>query len=250
MNINLNEPCRWLSDSTDAENEIRQIFYNHWEKLKDHLIAGVNEINAWRQRLLDDINNYANEQIRVLAEDYERQRLSLDVKREENLDTTRAYCGIQSVDLFTELHNACQSIEFQVAQLESINVTMRAIKVITISEQIERNKIEKIDTTMSDNDQNKPIIEHTNDINDNTGESRDQHIELASSITNETASHSLTPESSNVDSQAINSSRNSTENILNNDDSIKTCPICFMIFPIKMKHDYRSRHINEHCTDD
>ncbi|CAF3442374.1 unnamed protein product [Rotaria socialis] len=250
MNINLNEPCRWLSDSTNVENEIRLIFYNHWEKLKDRLMAGVNEINAWRQRLLDEINNYANEQIRVLAEDYERQRISLDVKREENLDTTRAYCGIQSVVLFTELRNACQSIEFQVAQLESINTTLQAIKVITISEQIERNKLEKIDTTKSDNDQNKPIIEHTNDINDHTGESRDQHIKLASSITIETASHSLTPESSNIDSQAINDSNKSTENILNNDDSINKCPICCMIFPIKMKHDDRSRHINEHCTDD
>jgi hypothetical protein len=188
MSIFLNAPCRWVPDSTNAENEIREIFFHHWEKLKDQMIAGVNAINSWRQKFIEDINKHAEEQIRTLAEDYDRQRVSFYEKYEENLDTTRAYCSAQNLELFNELHNACRLLEFQVAQLESVTGTMTGIKVITVQEQIERKKKEQSDISKSENDkpEEKLRTEHVNIIQDNRSENGDLPIKLVSSITNET----------------------------------------------------------------
>lgn len=188
MNINLNEPCRWLSDSTTAENEIREIFFKHWEKLRDRFILNVNEINAWRQRLIEHTNQYADEQIRILADDFQLQRVSFDEKREENLDTTRAYCGVQNVELFTELCCACRSLEFQVAQLENINGTMVGIKVVTVSEQIERRNKEKSDASSISTNENiaeKSTFKHNDGTTDNPDEINSRNNTVTSSTLNQ-----------------------------------------------------------------
>jgi len=184
----LNPPFRWLSDSTDAENEIRAIFFQHWEKARDQMIATINAINAWRQKTIEDINKYADEQIRNLGDDYDRQRLSLDEKREENLDTTRAYCSAQNGELFNELRDACRSLVFQVAQLEFLNGTMIGPKVITVQEQMERMKKEQSDASKPEKDrpEEKLIIQDTNNIQDRQNENGDLSIKLVSSISNET----------------------------------------------------------------
>ncbi|CAF2579673.1 unnamed protein product [Rotaria sp. Silwood2] len=220
--------------------------------MKNHLILTVNEINKWRQKVIDDVNNYAEEQIRILAEDFQRQRLNLDEKREENIDTTRACYAARNIDLFQELLNECRSLEFQVTQLEFVTGEMQGLKIITVSEQIERKKKEKFNTSKPENGnlKEKPITEHINDIKHNRGENRDLYVESAPSISNERVPHSLPVESSNDDSRSINNSNNSKDNNLNENDAINKCPICLMIFPLKMKHDDRSQHINEHCTDD
>jgi hypothetical protein len=181
-------PYRWLSDSTDAENEIREIFFQHWEKARDQMTATVNEIDAWRHKFIAYINNHADEQIRNLGDDYDRQRLSLDEKREENLDTTRAYYGAQNVELFNELRNACRSLAFQVAQLEYVNGTMNGPRVITVQEQTERMKNEQSAASKSEKDkpEEKLIIQYTDNIQDNRNENGDLSIKLISPISNET----------------------------------------------------------------
>ncbi|CAF1040765.1 unnamed protein product [Rotaria sp. Silwood1] len=231
MNVILTDPCRWLPDSTNEENEIRGIFFHHWEQLKDRFIATVNDINKWRETFIDYVNKYAEEQIRILAEDFQRQRLNLDEKREENIDTTRAYSAARNIELFQELRNECRLLEFQVAQLEFITGEMQGLKVITVVEQMERKKKEKFTTSKSENDklEEKSITEHPNDIQ---------------------ATHSLPVESSNDDNRSINGSNTSKEHNLSDKDVINKCPICLMIFPFRMKYDDRSQHIREHCTDD
>jgi hypothetical protein len=187
MNTSLNPPIRWLPDSTNAENEIREIFFQHWDKMKDHLIAMVNEINAWRHKVIEDTNKYADDQIRIVTADYERLRLNLNERCEENLDTTRAYVVAQNIELFNELRSACQSLEFQMAHLESISGTMNGLKVITVEEQVERKKKEKSDIPKSENNnaEVKPTIEPANDIQNNRSEKKDLTVKVVSSISNE-----------------------------------------------------------------
>jgi hypothetical protein len=188
MNTLLNAPCRWQPDSTNAENEIREIFFQHWDKLKNHFIAMVNEINKWREKVIEDANKYADEQIRILADDYNRQQLSIDEKREENLDTTRAYAGANSIDLFDELRKECKLLEFQMAQLESVSGTLTGHRVITVQEQIEKMKREKSDASKLENDKSegKSITEQTSTKQDNRNADGDSSDNLVSSIPNET----------------------------------------------------------------
>jgi len=188
MTTFFNEPCRWSPDSTNAENEIREIFVQHWEKLKNQMIAKVNELNTWRQKFIEYVNKYVDEQILNLSADYDRQRLGLDQACEENLDTTRAYCTAQNIDLFNELRDACRSLEFQVAQLEYINGTVNVLKVITVQEQMERKKKEQSAASKPENDkpEEKLIVGHTNNIQDNRSENGDVSVKLVPSISNET----------------------------------------------------------------
>ncbi|CAF4577349.1 unnamed protein product [Rotaria sp. Silwood1] len=42
--------------------------------------------------------------------------------------------------------------------------------------------------------------------------------------------------------------KNSKLNVKTRSDSMDKCPLCFMIFPQRMKHADREQHVNEHYT--
>jgi hypothetical protein len=188
MSAVMNVPDQQLPGSTEPENEIRGIFLQHWEKMNNQKQASINAINNWRQNFIEHINKYAEEQLRHLADDYVRQQLDLEKKCEENLETTRAYYDAQNAELFNELRNACRLLEFQVAQLESVNGTLAGLKVITVQEQMERKKKEQSDASKPENDkfEEQRIIEHTNNRQDNQNETRDAVFQSVSSISSET----------------------------------------------------------------
>lgn len=181
-------PIGWTADSTEAENIVRKIFVHHWENMKQQLHATVNMIDTWRQKTIEDTNKHANDQLRILADEYERQRAVLDAKREESLEITRAYRGAESNELFNDLHSAYISLEFQVAQLEFVVSSINLPRIITIQEQMERREKECSDVLKSEasKPEEKPIIEPTNNIQDNQSAKKDEHNNSASVISNAT----------------------------------------------------------------
>ena len=48
MNIDLSDPTRYQFMSSKEENEIREIFHQHWEKMKNQVKAVLNGISVWR----------------------------------------------------------------------------------------------------------------------------------------------------------------------------------------------------------
>jgi hypothetical protein len=181
-------PIGWSADSNEAENGIRIIFFQHWEKMKHQLEASVSRIDGWRHKFIEDINKYADEQMRILGDEYDQQRLVLDEKCEENLQIARAYYDAQNVELFNELKNACQLLEFQIVQLESVSGTMNAVKVVTIQEQMERKKKEHSDASRCQDNkpEEKPIIEPTNNIQDDQSAKKDAYNNSALVMSNAT----------------------------------------------------------------
>lgn len=182
-----NAPCRWQADSTNAENEIREIFFQHWERLKDQFVALAVEIQDWQKRLVESINNHVAQQMRILEEDYQRQMHKLDQQREESLDTTRACCTANNVDLYGELRGECQLLQFQAAQLENTISSLEAPRVIPVSEQMERKKKENLDTIKSESgkSEEKLLIEQTNHVQQSHGENEDLYNEPKQSASNE-----------------------------------------------------------------
>jgi hypothetical protein len=144
MNIVLTDPIRYSYISNREGNEIREIFYQHWEKMKNQMKGVIDEINMWRFRSIQDINSYANEQVRILQADYNHQRDIFDQKREENLGIAKAYHQTKQTNLFKELIIACRSLEFQVAQLVYIRNQNNRPKVITVEDE---TRTKKQDTT-------------------------------------------------------------------------------------------------------
>jgi hypothetical protein len=181
-------PSGWSADSTEAENGIRMIFFQHWEKMAHQLQATVNMIDTWRQETIEQINKHAEEQMRILGDEYDQHRLVLDEKCEENLEITRAYRDVQNMELFKELYSACLSLEFQVAQLEYIMGSIKVPRVIRVQEQMERRKKEQSDVLKPEDNKSeeKPIIEPTNNIQDDQSAKKDEYNNSASVISNAT----------------------------------------------------------------
>ncbi|CAF1451919.1 unnamed protein product [Adineta steineri] len=219
--------------------------------MKDQCIAAINQINGWRDQTIQQINQHVDVQIRILETDFEQLQHNLHEKCEENLDTTRAYCSAQNIELFNELENACRLLEFHMIQLETVTSTMSTYRVVTIKEQMERKQKEKSDASelKTNKSEEISIVENINTTLDNGRENKDLSVQLVSSISDEIDSNPAMMKSSNNDSGSINNKSISTALRIHDNDLINKCPMCFMIFPMCMTESDRSQHINEHCTD-
>jgi hypothetical protein len=146
MSFNFDEPCRRSKTGKKEENDIREIFYEHWEKMKNQTKVALDGINAWRSQTIDEINTHADEQIRQLQTIYSRQRAIFEQKREENISSAKLFQQSKSNsqsnanDTFNEVCNVCRSLEFQVAQLEHIQYQIKRPRVIPIGDQGRGNK--------------------------------------------------------------------------------------------------------------
>jgi hypothetical protein len=150
-------PSRKLNGSSKEENTIREIFYQHWEKINNKMDKASRDINSWRHKSIDLINKYADQQIRILTDDYNRQRVVFDENRRTNIDTAATYIShpAKQSDPFVQLRNACSKLEFQVSELEIIKDGMDYIKVMTVDDQKKKkqegsmtNESTKIDDNM------------------------------------------------------------------------------------------------------
>jgi hypothetical protein len=146
MSIVLNDPSRFTLFGSKEEDKIREIFYQHWEKMKNQMKMIIDVINMWRSQSIEAINSYAAEQIRILQTDYSQQRGIFDQKLEENVETANAYHKTKQIDPFQELCIACRSLEFQLAQLEYVQNQNERPKVITVEELIRRKEQDKANT--------------------------------------------------------------------------------------------------------
>jgi hypothetical protein len=140
MVFDFGEPGRHKIRGNKEENEIREIFYQHWEKMKNSTKMIIDEINKWRSRTIDKINMHADEQLRRLQIDYDRQRAIFDKKREDTISIAKAYSQSKANDQFKDLYNECRLLEFQVAQLEFLRDQSQSPRVIIVEDQRRGNK--------------------------------------------------------------------------------------------------------------
>jgi hypothetical protein len=119
------------------DNEIRQIFFEHWEKIKNQTETVMNDINAWRSRMITEINTYANEQIHALEAIYNHQREIFDQKRDENISIAIDLQKSKGNDVFEDLCKVCRLLQYQVARLEDVQYQTQRPRVIAIEDQTE-----------------------------------------------------------------------------------------------------------------
>ncbi|UJR28507.1 hypothetical protein I4U23_009745 [Adineta vaga] len=217
MAFSLNPSCQPLPNNTNAENAIRGIFIHHEEKIKEQFSA---------TKTIEDMHKYADELIQSIDADYNRLHHRCQKQCEEHLETTRAYCDAQNVELFNELYNACQLLEFQMVQLESATGTLNGYKLITVEEQIERKRRETC--MVNEREKNESQV----------NEAKNQDLSVKASLTDSNLN------SSEVQTSIYNAQTDDTDN-----DQFVRCPICFMLYPTNITRDDRLQHVNEHYTD-
>ena len=143
--INTANLDRYLPDpnKSDQENEIQEIFHRqHKTALSEVVITAMN-INTWRERRIQCIHQYADEQLLILNADYQHAQQVFQLNLDETLQTVQAYREANTYDLFAQLRDECRQLKLQVAQLENVNVVMESPRVTTLEEKRRREEQEK-----------------------------------------------------------------------------------------------------------
>ncbi|CAF1504281.1 unnamed protein product [Adineta steineri] len=159
-----------------------------------------------------------------------------DEKRNENLHTASFFYKSKQTTEFNELRNACQLLQFQVAQLTYVRKELDRPEVITGKEQLNshlfpsengRRRLTIGDDGITANSEYN-IVESSYKRSSFIPTEMHQKPSVASSlIVNDTQVHHT-----------------------NSNQLISKCPICYMIFPSNMSYHNRHQHINEHMIDD
>lgn len=129
-------PNRYLPGGRGSENEIREIFYKHGQRMNANVETIINQIYQWRNDSMDKIHRYADEQVALLRNDYNQQQAMLENCRRQNIDTAVAYANSRedTSPLFTQLRDECQKLTFQLASLETIKENLAAARVLVIED--------------------------------------------------------------------------------------------------------------------
>ena len=180
----MNEPCRRHILGSREENEIRAMFYRHWEKLKNQMEIGLKRIDEWRSQSIEEIKSYADEQIRILKAHYDQQQNIFYRERSQHLEKAKVYYKSGEKDLFKELWDACQLLKYQVVQFENVTHQKSHPRVLIIQEQVEQKADE---STMS------------NSFNFDDPERRLRTEDCSTREINNTEIAKLPPESSSIE---------------------------------------------------
>ncbi|CAF1040735.1 unnamed protein product [Rotaria sp. Silwood1] len=254
MTSNFSAPLHtWSSCTNKYIVEIHNIFHQHWVTLDEKRRSTIEEIDQWRLQWEKSITKYADKQKVLLNDTYDRLRRTFDKKYKENVETANAYHSAQQLELFKELRDACQVLEFQVAKLEYLKMEMKYPEVIDMEEQKERMKLEEMNTTTEENARRRRRRCKDNDkkTENNSGNSTSlSPNSIASSSKPTNNRQTLETQSKREDSQRTGTKNDSKKQDKNTDDSNDKCPICFMIFPLNLTRSDRHQHVNEHMIDD
>lgn len=149
MVFQLVDPRRSIRMGNKEENEIREIFFRHWEKMKSQIQENINEINNWCGRNILKIEQYSKDQISRLQIDFKRQRAAFDQSRKEHLEIAKAYSEKKADEPLKDLYNACKKLEFQVAQLGYVQYKTKYPMVQTVEDLKNGRRINGIETQTS-----------------------------------------------------------------------------------------------------
>ncbi|CAF3442396.1 unnamed protein product [Rotaria socialis] len=249
------EPNRHSYRSSKEENEIREIFYSHWEELKKYADEAIGAINSWRSENIRKIGMYADTQIRILNMHYNNQRIIFNQERENYLNLAKAYHNSKQKDVFNGMRDTCRLLKFQVAELKYIldeQQQQPRPQVAPVENYSERNKLHAnmTPTLECENHQRRPTDENIQMRKRDENNTSSAFINSIPSIPNGIREEQLATSSSSMYDTTMNGNNMLVTTTTNDDDDANNrCPICFMIFSTNMTRQSRYEHIDQHMVD-
>ncbi|CAF1948019.1 unnamed protein product [Rotaria magnacalcarata] len=249
------EPNRHSYRSSKEENEIREIFYNHWEELKKHADEAIGTINSWRSEHIRKIGMYAETQIRILIMHYDNQRSIFNQERENYLSRAKAYHDSKKKDVFNDMRDRCRLLKFQVAELKYIldeQQQQPRPQVTPVENYSQRNKLQAnmMPTLEFENRQRGPTDENIQMRKRDENNTSSTFTNSIPSMPNGIREEQLATSSSSVYGTTINGNNMLvTTTTKDDDDANNKCPICFMIFSANMTRQSQYEHVDQHIVD-
>ena len=256
MAMNPSLPDRYSHDPKKSaeENEIQELIYRQFKTAQSEVVMTSININTWRERTVQFIHQYADEQLRILHDDYHRLGTSIQQNLEETLDTVRACREANDSDLFVQLRNECRQSKFQVAQLENVDSKMESPRVVTIEEQKKRHA----DHLKNDVQAKHSEITVQNRFNERPSIGRELEsvhffnlfLFRGSPTLPFSSKQQPTAKRRADDTPTTPDKLDSNPITTNSEDQAETCHVCFMIYPLNMTHRERCQHVQDHFPDD
>jgi hypothetical protein len=125
-------------------DDVREIFYKHWEKMKKKRTNTINDIQEWRDSIIEQIKRHAEEQIRILDDDYNRQRVRFDEERKKKISERCDPAASKQSDHCERFLETCRLLKFKVAKLELIKCEVDYATVITVDAQMKAKEQRRI----------------------------------------------------------------------------------------------------------
>lgn len=145
----LTEPYRQKSPPYSEGDDVREIFYRHWEKMMGKRARTIADIQEWRDKSIEEIKTHAEDQIRILEDDYNRQRVRFDEERRKKLDERYELTVSKQSDLREQFLAACQSLKFKVATLARIKCEIERPIVKTVDDLVKEKEQKRTDKRSS-----------------------------------------------------------------------------------------------------
>ncbi|CAM2697794.1 unnamed protein product [Rotaria socialis] len=246
-------PCSWLPNANAYVNKIDKIFYQHWKILNTERQKSIDSINQWHHDWNERIEKHAEEQKVLIINEYDRLRPVFDEKYKETVEIANTYHGAQHGELFKELGDACQSLKFQVAILQFVQREVEYPQVVTIEDQEEMQRLEKMDlNARNDHRRRRRLAKNEAKKTENKDDSKASlsHNSTTSNSNQINNRHTFEMQDKEEDKQPTHSDFTSNNKLNKDDNSNEKCPICFMLFSTNMNRHDRNQHVNEHMTDD
>ncbi|CAF0969943.1 unnamed protein product [Rotaria sordida] len=210
----------------------------------------LNMINEWGDTLIRSIRQHVNKQTYRLEQEYDNE---VDYLKQQNqLFINELYIREQTntTEQIDQLLDRCKALKFELAALEYNQQPIQLIQV-TRRESVnikldEFNVIERRNKNSGQNSlvDNKCEVEYAEDAY------RNSYSTTTFANTQQTDTNPSTMNLVNV--YKCPTSNDNGQNFVDarDYDLLEKCPTCFMIFPQSMAAYDRSRHVQEHYTDD
>ena len=140
----MTEPNRGAYPSYFEGDDVREIFYEHWEKMVKKRARTIDDIREWRDKNIAEIKRHAEDQMRILVDDYNRQRVRFDEERNKKLDEGCRPTVSKQSHLREKFLETCRSLKFQVAKLEQIKCEIERPVVKTVDDLVKAKEQRRI----------------------------------------------------------------------------------------------------------
>jgi hypothetical protein len=128
-----------ISGLKQSETDIRHIFNRYIKTLFDTKWKISDEMTEWSKKLINQIQEYVNQQKELLEQEYAKKVTCLNTLRDQVIEQASKYEEIKDTEQINELIKQCNTIKIELAMLVYIDRPISSIQLITERQLVQQN---------------------------------------------------------------------------------------------------------------
>ncbi|CAF2148567.1 unnamed protein product [Rotaria magnacalcarata] len=203
----------------------------------------------WRNKLIHQIEDHVVEQSKLLDQYVENEKHHIDARCKQLLVDVALQDKKNNKEQIKRLVAECKTLQFDLAQFHRYNYPTKFIR-FSIKEQLVAEQQDNENVRKSRRSQSQRRIVTDDRMNDIHNSRKDTPQNSLTELSYLSFKHPRLIPSTHVTlpeiKHATTDIKSSNSHTVHRDDVMDRCPLCFMIFPQRMKHQDREEHVNAH----